>query len=185
MSMLDALFSVACARLWCFFGCPVEAAVFVEQRDEAGRYACMFTMQHSRRSNLSSCRRQAGGFCKSLLWNTWQRQGSVSVVLRTTRVVVLNNLLSSSHFCARSMIPHKTARGQEALKRFIAYEGIPAPYDTMKRAVVPDALKCVLAAQQSPGPSWARRRQASRRGVSAARDRGMRCQASAVGGALS
>lgn len=43
------------------------------------------------------------------------------------------------------MIPHKTARGQEALKRFIAYEGIPAPYDTMKRAVVPDALKCVGA----------------------------------------
>ena len=40
------------------------------------------------------------------------------------------------------MIPHKTKRGQAALERFKAYEGIPPPYDTMKRAVVPDALKC-------------------------------------------
>ena len=39
------------------------------------------------------------------------------------------------------MIPHKTKRGQAALERFKAYEGIPAPYDTVKRAVVPDALK--------------------------------------------
>jgi hypothetical protein len=43
------------------------------------------------------------------------------------------------------MIPHKTKRGQAALERFKAYEGIPPPYDTVKRAVVPDALKCVLA----------------------------------------
>ena len=39
------------------------------------------------------------------------------------------------------MIPHKTKRGQAALERFKAYEGIPPPYDTVKRAVVPDALK--------------------------------------------
>mmetsp|Transcript_13821 Transcript_13821/g.45445 ORF Transcript_13821/g.45445 Transcript_13821/m.45445 type:complete len:198 (-) Transcript_13821:79-672(-) len=41
----------------------------------------------------------------------------------------------------RGMIPHKTARGAEAMKRFKAYEGIPAPYDKMKRACVPEALK--------------------------------------------
>ena len=42
------------------------------------------------------------------------------------------------------MIPHKTQRGQHSLERFKAYEGIPAPYDTVKRAVVPDALKCAF-----------------------------------------
>ncbi|GAQ87543.1 60S ribosomal protein L13A family [Klebsormidium nitens] len=41
----------------------------------------------------------------------------------------------------RGMIPHKTKRGAEALERFKAFEGIPAPYDRMKRFVVPDALK--------------------------------------------
>ena len=40
------------------------------------------------------------------------------------------------------MIPHKTKRGQAALERLKAFEGVPPPYDTMKRAVVPDALKC-------------------------------------------
>lgn len=41
------------------------------------------------------------------------------------------------------MVPHKTARGAAALARFKAYEGIPAPYDKVKRAVVPDALKAL------------------------------------------
>jgi large subunit ribosomal protein L13Ae len=41
----------------------------------------------------------------------------------------------------RGMIPHKTKRGTAALERFKAYEGVPPPYDKMKRAVVPDALK--------------------------------------------
>merc|ERR1711915_552392 len=41
----------------------------------------------------------------------------------------------------RGMLPHKTKRGQEALKRLQAYEGMPPPYDKKKRMVVPDALK--------------------------------------------
>merc|ERR1712032_717744 len=41
----------------------------------------------------------------------------------------------------RGMIPHKSKRGAAALERLKTYEGIPAPYDKMKRAVVPDALK--------------------------------------------
>jgi len=41
----------------------------------------------------------------------------------------------------RGMIPRKTARGHAALQRFRCYEGIPTPYDTMKRLVVPSALK--------------------------------------------
>ena len=42
------------------------------------------------------------------------------------------------------MIPHKTKRGAAALARLKAYEGIPPPYDKMKRMVIPDALKWVL-----------------------------------------
>jgi len=41
----------------------------------------------------------------------------------------------------RGMIPHKTQRGATAFERFKAYEGIPPPYDKVKRAVVPEALK--------------------------------------------
>ncbi|GBC15238.2 60S ribosomal protein L16 [Rhizophagus irregularis DAOM 181602=DAOM 197198] len=41
----------------------------------------------------------------------------------------------------RGMIPHKTARGAEALKRLKIFEGIPPPYDKKKRMVVPDALR--------------------------------------------
>ncbi|CAJ2675837.1 unnamed protein product [Trifolium pratense] len=41
----------------------------------------------------------------------------------------------------RGMIPHKTKRGEAALARLKVYEGIPPPYDKIKRMVVPDALK--------------------------------------------
>ncbi len=39
------------------------------------------------------------------------------------------------------MLPHKTERGAEALTRLTVFEGIPAPYDKMKRMVVPAALQ--------------------------------------------
>lgn len=42
-------------------------------------------------------------------------------------------------FCR--MIPHKTKRGAAALARLKVFEGIPPPYDKIKRMVVPDALK--------------------------------------------
>ncbi|KNA09457.1 hypothetical protein SOVF_028400 [Spinacia oleracea] len=41
----------------------------------------------------------------------------------------------------RGMIPHKTKRGAAALARLKVYEGVPPPYDKIKRVVVPDALK--------------------------------------------
>ncbi|KAM7521816.1 hypothetical protein LguiA_011718 [Lonicera macranthoides] len=41
----------------------------------------------------------------------------------------------------RGMIPHKTKRGAAALARLKVYEGVPPPYDKMKRMVIPDALK--------------------------------------------
>ncbi|OVA00097.1 Ribosomal protein L13 [Macleaya cordata] len=54
------------------------------------------------------------------------------------------------HFCSpskifwrtvRGMIPHKTMRGAEALARLKVYEGVPPPYNKMKKMVIPDALK--------------------------------------------
>ena len=39
------------------------------------------------------------------------------------------------------MIPHKTKHGAAALARLKAYEGVPPPYDKIKRMVIPDALR--------------------------------------------
>ena len=41
----------------------------------------------------------------------------------------------------RGMLPRKTARGEAAMSRLKCFDGIPFPYDTKKRMVVPDALK--------------------------------------------
>jgi len=41
----------------------------------------------------------------------------------------------------RGMIAHKTPRGQAALERLKVFEGVPPPYDTHKRMVVPQALR--------------------------------------------
>ena len=41
------------------------------------------------------------------------------------------------------MVPHKTPRGAAAMGRLKVFEGVPAPYDTKKREVVPDALRAV------------------------------------------
>jgi len=41
----------------------------------------------------------------------------------------------------RGMLPHKTPKGAHALGRLKLFEGIPYPYDHVKRMVVPEALK--------------------------------------------
>ena len=41
------------------------------------------------------------------------------------------------------MVPHKTKRGAAALERLKCFDGVPAPYDKVKRVVVPDALKAL------------------------------------------
>jgi large subunit ribosomal protein L13Ae len=41
----------------------------------------------------------------------------------------------------RGMIPHKTHRGKCAMERLKAFDGVPEPYDKMKRMVVPDAFR--------------------------------------------
>ena len=43
----------------------------------------------------------------------------------------------------RGMLPHKTPRGAAALNRLKTFEGIPPPYDRMKRVVIPKALRVV------------------------------------------
>lgn len=39
------------------------------------------------------------------------------------------------------MIPHKTERGKDALRRLRAYDGCPPPFDNRRRVVVPAALR--------------------------------------------
>merc|ERR1711955_134445 len=41
----------------------------------------------------------------------------------------------------RGMIPHKSERGKDAMKRLQTFEGVPPPYDKKKRMVIPSALK--------------------------------------------
>merc|ERR1711963_59773 len=41
----------------------------------------------------------------------------------------------------RGMVPHKTERGKDAMKRLQTFEGVPPPYDKKKRMVIPAALK--------------------------------------------
>ena len=41
----------------------------------------------------------------------------------------------------RGMVPHKLAKGEEALARLKVFEGVPHPYDEQKKMVVPAALK--------------------------------------------
>ena len=54
-------------------------------------------------------------------------------------------------FSSSRMIPHKTKRGAAALARLKAYEGVPPPYDKIKRMVIPDALKYGVLAQMISG----------------------------------
>merc|ERR1711976_145100 len=51
----------------------------------------------------------------------------------------------------RGMVPHKTPRGAAALERLKVFEGIPPPYDKVKRQVCPQALR-VLRLQ--PGRNY-------------------------------
>lgn len=41
----------------------------------------------------------------------------------------------------RGMLPRKTTRGMAAYRRLTAVEGVPAPFDKVKRMVVPGALR--------------------------------------------
>ena len=50
----------------------------------------------------------------------------------------------------RGMIPHMTARGQLALQRIGTYEGIPEPYDKMKRLIIPEAYKAIRMRPDRP-----------------------------------
>jgi len=53
----------------------------------------------------------------------------------------------------RGMMPHKKERGQAALERLKVFEGIPHPYDRMKRVVVPAALRVL---RLKPGRKYCR-----------------------------
>ncbi|GLU03827.1 hypothetical protein SLE2022_210030 [Rubroshorea leprosula] len=56
------------------------------------------------------------------------------------------------------MIPHKTKCGVVTLARFKVYEGIPSPYDKIKRMVIPDALKNLKRREKRLQVAYERRR---------------------------
>lgn len=39
------------------------------------------------------------------------------------------------------MVPHQTPRGQSAMGRLVVYEGVPPQYQTMKKKVIPQAMR--------------------------------------------
>merc|ERR1739838_37111 len=41
----------------------------------------------------------------------------------------------------RGMLPHETDRGQSAFKNLKAFEGIPAPYDKVRRSILPSCFR--------------------------------------------
>lgn len=43
----------------------------------------------------------------------------------------------------RGMIPHKTKRGAVALDKIKVFEGVPTPYDKMKKSCIPSALRVI------------------------------------------
>lgn len=43
----------------------------------------------------------------------------------------------------RGMIPHKTSRGEESLKKLKVFDGVPQPYDVQKKFVLPGSLRHV------------------------------------------
>lgn len=49
------------------------------------------------------------------------------------------------------MVPHKLKRGDDALSRLRCHEGVPPPYDRMKRKIAPPALRVL---KLSPGRDY-------------------------------
>lgn len=50
----------------------------------------------------------------------------------------------------RGMVPHRTARGMEALRRLRVYEGVPPAYQASPRVVAPSALSVLGLARDRP-----------------------------------
>ncbi|KAI9563819.1 hypothetical protein GHT06_011285 [Daphnia sinensis] len=53
----------------------------------------------------------------------------------------------------RGMLPYKTWRGREALKRVRAFEGVPPRYQRVKKQIAPNALRVICL---SPGRKYCR-----------------------------
>lgn len=50
----------------------------------------------------------------------------------------------------RGQVPHKTARGAAAMSRLQVYEGVPPPFDKVKRMVIPEALRVLRVQPRRP-----------------------------------
>uniref|UniRef100_A0A915PC86 60S ribosomal protein L13a n=1 Tax=Meloidogyne floridensis TaxID=298350 RepID=A0A915PC86_9BILA len=60
---------------------------------------------------------------------------------RLAAIVAKQLLLGQKIVIVRGMLPHKTARGMEALKKLKCFDGCPHPYDKRKKFVLPNSLR--------------------------------------------
>jgi large subunit ribosomal protein L13Ae len=60
---------------------------------------------------------------------------------RTVRFIIECLARGGKFIQVRGMLPHKTARGMEALKKLKCYDGCPQPYDMKKKFVLPNSLR--------------------------------------------
>ncbi|KAL0821729.1 hypothetical protein ABMA28_005155 [Loxostege sticticalis] len=72
-------------------------------------------------------------------------EGNKVVVVRCEQLNISGNFFRAPSKIlwktVRGMIPHKTERGKDALRRLRSYDGCPPPYDSRRRVVVPAALR--------------------------------------------
>ncbi|KMQ97294.1 60s ribosomal protein l13a-like protein [Lasius niger] len=70
-------------------------------------------------------------------------QGNKVIVVRSEQLNISGNFFRNKlkFMSFLRMIPHKTQRGKDALRRLKVYEGCPPPYDRRKRVVVPGAMR--------------------------------------------
>lgn len=104
------------------------------------------TVRHTRMDSLllcgcSDCRPPFGREGKSATDASYRTNERLHHPHDTHSPTTLPGARPRVHAQIRGMLPHKTFRGAQALNRLTTFEGIPAPYDTKKRVVVPQALK--------------------------------------------
>lgn len=63
------------------------------------------------------------------------------MMIKTFQFYFVLHYVKTNFIIFLGMIPHKTTRGQQALRRMKAYEDIPARYTSQKTMVVPLAMR--------------------------------------------
>merc|ERR1711861_102105 len=88
--------------------------------------------------------------CEELVISGSHMRNKLKLLMKRTKRMNTNPIKGPFHHKSpsdmmirtiRGMIPHKWYRGSAAFQRIKCVEGIPEPFDQIKRVVVPDALR--------------------------------------------